>query len=163
MAISLLDDRARYGEVRYFRSDRCIQTESLKAFNQGKILAEELLTFDCGLMEMQEITKEETLEKIPKEQQILAIIIRPGTEPDEQLRREGRFLFCGYDLVEIMTCTSAITNCQGFDKAIPYQHLNTVGLCPTYKTAVLAQLSLLEFYPEESHADCEIIEIWKMK
>ncbi len=164
MAISLLDGRTRYGEVRYFYSDRCIPTESLKDFNQGKLSGRELITFDCGLMEMQEITREEITKETEEERQILAIIIRPGPEPDAQLEREGIFFFCGYDLVEDITYTSAITNCGArFSQAIPYQDLTPLGLCPTYKTAVLTQLSLLELYPEESHAYCEIVEIWKKK
>ena len=37
-----------------------------------------------------------------------------------------------------------------------------MGLLTSYKEAVLAQLALYEEYPEESHAYCEIVEIWRM-
>ncbi len=163
MAITLLENRTRYGEVRYFRSDRCFQTEGLLRFHQGKLLAEELVTFDCGLMEMQEIVKEEIPKKIPEGQQMLAVIFRPGIEIDALLEREGAFTFCGYDLVEEMAYISSITNCGArFERAIPYQRLNQVGLFASYKEAVLAQLALYEEYPEETHAYCEIVEIWRM-
>ena len=62
-----------------------------------------------------------------------------------------------------MSNISSITNCGArFGRAIPYQRLNQVGLLTSYKEAVLAQLALYEEYPEESHAYCEIVEIWRM-
>ncbi len=38
--------------IRYFHSDRCINNTHIKEFNQWKITANELVSFDCGLMEM---------------------------------------------------------------------------------------------------------------
>lgn len=40
--------------------------------------------------------------------------------------------------------------------------LNVYGLIPNYRKAVMTQLDLAENYLEESHAYCEIIEIWRM-
>lgn len=99
-----------------------------------------------------------------KDEQILAVIVRPEIEPDDMLEKDGQFEFCGYDLTEFLTCTSAITNCGAmFEDAIKYDRLNHYGLISSYREAVTAQLDLYEKYPEESHAYCEIIEIWRLK
>ena len=47
-------------------------------------------------------------------------------------------------------------------KALNYNRLNEFGLFPDYRQAVMAQLDLVEKFPEESHAYCEIIEIWRI-
>lgn len=159
-----------------FHADRCFNTDSLKTFNKGKITADELVTMDCCLMEMKEITKEEVKvlngtgvvggTKADKNvagdgvRQYLAIIIRPEIEPS-YLLEGGPFTLCGYDLVDIGPGISAITNCGAeFDEAIDYGALNFFGLYDTYREAVNAQLDLNEKY-EDSHAYCEIVEIWR--
>ncbi|MEY8354913.1 hypothetical protein AALB39_16355 [Lachnospiraceae bacterium 54-53] len=159
--ITIREDYSSYGMIRYFESDRCFNDETIQNFNKGMIRADEIVTFDCGLMEMREIMKDEVKEP-DKELQILAVIVRPEIEPNYSMEREGRFEFCGYDLVELPSCISAITNCgAGFEKAIIYGKLNKYGLISSYREAVLTQLSLNEEYPDESHAYCELIEIWR--
>jgi len=159
--VSIREDYSSYGIIRYFESDRCFNDEAIQNFNKGMIRAEELVTFDCGLMEMREITKDEVKEP-DKELQILAVIVRPEIEPNYSMGRDGHYEFCGYDLVELPCCTSAITNCgASFEKAITYEKLNKHGLISSYREAVLTQLDLNEEYPEESHAYCELIEIWR--
>ena len=156
------DDYLLYGLIRYFESDRCFNNDTIQDFNKRKITAKELVTFDTGLMEMQEITITEVKVQESKAQQILAIIVRPEIEPNYFLETKKDFEFCGYDLVEFQTSISAITNCgASFDKAINYQSLNKYGLISSYKEAVLTQLDLNEKYPDESHAYCEIVEIWR--
>jgi hypothetical protein len=159
--ITIREDGSSYGMIRYFESDRCFNDQALRKFNKDKILADELVTFDCGLMEMKEIEKSEVQEP-DKETQILAVIIRPEIELNFILEREKYFEFCGYDLVELPCCISAITNCGAvFGKAVMYDRLNEYGLISSYREAVLTQLSLNEKYPDESHAYCELIEIWR--
>lgn len=158
---TIKEDYLSYGMIRYFESDRCFNDKPLQNFNKGVIKADELVTFDCGLMEMKEIAKEE-VEKAVQGHQILAIIIRPEIEPSYLIERDKRFEFCGYDLVESFSYISAITNCGvGFEKAIFYGNLNQFGLISTYREAVLTQINLNEEYPDESHANCELIEIWR--
>lgn len=158
---TIMEEYLSYGLVRYFEGDKCLNRNALQGFNQGKIFAKELVTFDCGLMELNEIEKDNI--KVPKNQkQVLAVIVRPEIERNYPLERDTRFDFCGYDLVDLPCCISAITNCgAGFEKAINYSSLNEYGLIPTYKEAVLTQLKLNEEYPDESHAYCEIVEIWR--
>lgn len=160
---TIKQDYESIGLIRYFQSDRCINDTNLQNFNKGKINAKELVTFDCGLMETIEIEKEKAEIFVPeKDTQLLAIIVRPEIEPSHILERDQRFEFCGYDLVEVTTYTSAITNCGAmFDKAIDYRKLNQYGLISSYRQAVNTQLDLDEKYPEESHAYCEIVEIWR--
>lgn len=151
-----------YGRIRYFLCDRCWNSEGLRGFNKNKISAPELVTFDCGLMEMYEIENEQVSAKRTDSRQVLAVIIRPGIEPNNRLSG-GPFVFCGYDLIEETTTISAITNCgAGFEEAICYETLNGYGLISTYREAVNTQLSLYEKYPDENHACCEIVEIWRL-
>jgi hypothetical protein len=153
----------KYGHVRYFYSNRCWNSKRMQEFNHNRILADELVTFDCGLMDMQEIEENEIKLDPSKEQQVLAIIIRPEIEPNYLLENNDTFIFCGYDLVEVITGISAITNCGAtFVAAIQYEDLNEYGVISTYREAVNTQLSLNEKYQDESHAYCEIIEIWRM-
>ncbi len=159
--VTIREDGSSYGMIRYFESDRCLNDQAKRQFNKDKIIAEEFVTFDCGLMEMKEIEKAD-LQEPAQGSQLLAVIFRPEIEPNEYLEREKYFEFCGYDLVDLPTCTSAITNCgAGFEKAIRYERLNHYGLLSTYKEAVLTQLDLNEKYPEESHAYCELAEVWR--
>lgn len=148
------------GLVRYFQSDRCINNINLKEFNQGKIKAGELVTFDCGLMELKEIEESE-INLLKKGNQLLAIIVRPEVEPNYRLEQAQKFEFCGYDLVDISVCISAITNCGAEFNSIDYTALNQYGLISSYREAVNTQLDLREEYPEDSHAYCEIVEIWR--
>ncbi|MCI8322004.1 MAG: hypothetical protein HFH02_13145 [Dorea sp.] len=157
---TIKEDYRSFGFVRYFQSDRCINHGTLRKFNQGKIKANELVTFDCGLMELKEIEKSEI--NLPlKGEQLLAIIVRPEIEPNYRLEQGQRFEFCGYDLVDISTCISAITNCGAEFDSIDYEALNQYGLIPSYREAVNTQLDLHKKYPEESHTYCEIVEIWR--
>ena len=154
-------DYLSLGRIRYFYSDRCVNNEALKAFNQWNILADELVTFDCGLMDMEETENPQTRAG-EKDKQVLAVIIRPEIEPNYRLEAKENFEFCGYDLVDISCHISAIPNCgAGFEKAIDYRALNQYGLIETYRQAVHTQLELNDQYPEESHAYCEIVEIWR--
>ncbi len=161
MSITTINPYYRsFGVIRYFKSDRCINDINLQKFNKGKIKANELVTFDCGLMELKEIEKSE-IDLSQKDNQILAIIIRPEIEPNYILEQEQQFEFCGYDLVDISTCISVITNCGAEFDSIDYTSLNQYGLISSYRRAVNTQLDLNEEYPEDSHSYCEIVEIWR--
>lgn len=160
---TILDECVSYGIIRYFKSDRCLNNYNLQKYNKWKISANEIVTFDCGLMDMSEIYKDSIENEITKEiLQVLAIIIRPEIEKSYLLDNDKRFDFCGYDLVELTSYTSAITNCgAGFEKVIKYENLNNFGLFSSFRDAVFTQLKLNEEYPEDSHAFCDIIEIWR--
>lgn len=154
--------QGNYGFVKYFQSTRCFNDAHLRKFNKNKISAFEIVCFDCAFMQMQELATNRIDIPSDQSQQILAIIVRPEIEVNYTLENDRRFHFCGYDLIEAGTGISAIINCGAeFDNAINYNALNKFGIFTTYREAVLTQLALYETYPEESHAYCEIVEIWR--
>lgn len=161
MSVTMINEYyLSFGRIRYFQADRCINDINLQEFNKGKIKADEFVTFDCGLMELKEIEKTE-IKLAHHGNQILAIIVRPEIEPNFILEQEKQFEFCGYDLVDITCCISAITNCGVEFETINYATLNKYGLISSYREAVITQLDLNEKYPEDSHSYCEIVEIWR--
>ncbi|MFA9466206.1 MAG: hypothetical protein ACERKN_18220 [Velocimicrobium sp.] len=150
-----------YGKIRSFKANRCINNEDIRAFNQNRINAAEIVSFDSGLLELEEI-KEYNGEDVTE--QILLIIVRPDVEKvDENLVYDiETFEFCGYDLVEMQTCISAITNMGAvFEHVIDYKNLNEFGLMSKYLDAVTTQIKLRDNYPYEDHAYCEIVEVWR--
>ena len=152
-----------YGIIRYFKGDRLYNEKALYEFNKGKITAKELITFDTSLMDMTEISKEEIDDAKMTSEQILALIIRPGIEPSYILEQTGQFEFCGYDWVDYTSGVSAIMNMGGYwGELFDWRILNQYGLFSKYRQAVNVQLDLVEQFSEESHAYCEIVEIWRM-
>lgn len=150
-----------YGRIRYFKADRFKNEESFRAFNKHKLNTKEIVSLDCGLFELEEI---KDCNNVQDTEQILLVIIRPDIEKvDKQIVREiDSFEFCGYDLVEVDTYISAITNCGAiFDKAIDYSKLNDFGLISKYLDAVKTQILLRDIYPDENHAHCELVEVWR--
>lgn len=159
MSVSEINNTySSFGIIRYFKADRCFNDDMVYKFNGGKIKAKELVTFDCGLMELHEIP---AIADKNNCEQILAVIIRPEITRNSILDRNKKFEFCGYDLTDISCCISAITNCGAeFEDAINYSDLNSFGLFSDYRQAVYAQLDLNDKY-DDSHSYCEIVEIWR--
>jgi hypothetical protein len=93
---------------------------------------------------------------------ILAVVFEPKSNPMKAFNDE-RFAFCGYDLLDEGSDTSALTNCGGFDKAFSGSDVSSVGLLEDYAFAKKVQKRLLRHYPEEPHADCALWAIWRLK
>lgn len=93
---------------------------------------------------------------------VLALIENPT---DEEVRSfsDRRFVFRGFDLVELATGISALVNCGGFDKAFCSADLSECGLLTGHAQALSIQKLLRDEYPDDSHADCELWAIWQMK
>ena len=72
------------------------------------------------------------------------------------------FDFIGYDFIEEETQISALINCGGFSEAFDNEELNSCGLISKFDRANEVRRSLIEKYPEESHADCEMYAIWRL-
>lgn len=164
MAVTEFYEKAySYGIIRYFKGKRLYNEKALYEFNKGKIKAEELITFDTSLMDMMEVSKEEIEVAKTVSEQVLALIVRPDIEPSYVLEQTRQFEFCGYDLVDHTTGISAIINMGGYwGDLFDWEMLNQYGLFSKYRQAVNVQLDLIEQFPEESHAYCEIVEIWRM-
>jgi hypothetical protein len=93
---------------------------------------------------------------------ILALLQNP-TEEEVQSFSDRRFVFRGFDLVELQTGISALVNCGGFDKAFAASDLSECGLLNAHAQALRVQKLLRQEYPDEHHADCDVWAIWQMK
>lgn len=84
-------------------------------------------------------------------------------EPDEKCEKVPikDFEFIGYDLLDYAYDISALTNCGGFDETFSSNELNQFGLLSDFETVYDVKKRLLENNPEEYHADCNVIAIWR--
>lgn len=150
-----------HGKTLYYRSSRCMNTPELREFNQGLLTGEEIVSFDCDLFEHLPVQHNQ-IEVPCAEHQYLAVIVKPKAQPSAEIAQDGRFTFCGYDLVEESTQISAITNCgAAYSEAINYAALNQFGLFSSYAEAKHTRQQLRSVYPDEEHANCVIVEIWR--
>ena len=91
---------------------------------------------------------------------ILAAVRNPQAECKDAFPNP-HFRFKGYDLLELGTGISALTDCGGFPLAFRNDELSTVGLIREFPRALEIQASLLEHYPDEHHANCEVWALWR--
>ena len=103
------------------------------------------------------------------------LVMRHPVQPGEQLLKVvqdpdrdvgavelGRgWAFAGYDLIEHDGNISALTNCGGFDGAFTAADLNERGLITKYEDAKRIHEALRVRYPEEPHANCVLVAIWR--
>jgi hypothetical protein len=92
---------------------------------------------------------------------ILALLQHPA-EDEVHSFGDRRFVFRGFDLVELQTGISALVNCGGFDKAFARADLSEWGLLTDHAGASRAQRLLREEYPDEPHAACDVWAVWQM-
>jgi hypothetical protein len=92
---------------------------------------------------------------------LLTVVI----EPDEDCRKVdlADFEFVGYDLLDKDFCISALSNCGGFDETFVPSDLNDRGLIDTLEDAYDIKRRLLDNNPDESHADTNVIAVWRHK
>ncbi len=94
---------------------------------------------------------------------VLALMQNP-TEEEFRSFIDPRFVFRGFDLVELATGISALVNCGGvFVKAFSHTDLSECGLLTDYAQAFNVQKLLRAEYPNEPHAECDLWAIWQMK
>jgi hypothetical protein len=86
-------------------------------------------------------------------------------EPNEKCEtiQINEFEFVGYDLLDKYYSISTLTNCGGFDETFLPNELNQFGLISDYEKAYDVQKRLLENNPDEDHADCNVIAVWRHK
>lgn len=92
---------------------------------------------------------------------LLAVIHEPTKECNSIAIED--FEFMGYDLLDQSYDTSALTNCGGFDETFLPSDINAVGLISEFEKAYIIKKRLLENNPDEHHADCNVIAIWRHK
>lgn len=149
------------GRPVYTCSSRLRRAEEAGLWQYTYLDRDEVVTFDHDLCEHMPIDPV-ALEPLDPEHQYLAVIVAPAPVPDATLEADARFVPAGYDLLEEFSGISAITNCgHGFEDVIDYDALNAFGLIGTYQEAVRTQKALRKAYPEEPHATCDIVAIWR--
>ena len=72
-----------------------------------------------------------------------------------------QFEFLGYDLVDRQGTASALTNCGGWPGILDNAELSPQGLLASRTRALVVQRRLLDAYPDERHADCDIWAIFR--
>jgi hypothetical protein len=84
-------------------------------------------------------------------------------EPDRDCRlvNPENYDFIGYDLLDQYYCTSALSNCGGFDETFLPADLNNMGLISDYDKAYDIKRRLWENNQDEDHADTNVIAIWR--
>ena len=146
-------------ELLYFRANRFYPDDKYFKYNKHLKGKKEIVSYDCGIFDLDGIIKLD-FNSIRKDTQIIAIIINPKLESTHKI--DSSFEFCGYDLCEEGSAVIAITNCGcEYDKAIDYLSLNKYGLIDNYEVAVDFQRKLIQLYPYESHATCQVIKIYR--
>jgi hypothetical protein len=101
------------------------------------------------------------LSRIPLSEKtnLLAVLLSP-TDDVSKLVFDKDFIFLGFDLIDLMTGISALTNCGGFKNSFNNSELSEDGLIKSFSRVLEIQESLKNNYPEEAHADCDIWAIW---
>lgn len=97
-----------------------------------------------------------------KEQFNLLTVVKEPTEKCEAIMIPD-FEFVGYELLDKDYSTSALSNCGGFDETFLPAELNQYGLIDTFEKAYDIRERLVKNNPEEHHADCNVLALWRHK
>jgi hypothetical protein len=81
---------------------------------------------------------------------------RPEAAAEVGSFADPRFVFRGFDLVELQTGFGALVNCGGFDRAFAPTNLSDCGLLADLAKALEVQDLLRAEYPDKPHADCDV-------
>jgi hypothetical protein len=92
---------------------------------------------------------------------LLGVYRNPGTHPMAPVASKFKFVFEGYDLVEVAGGPSALTNCRGFPAAFSNVELSSHGLLPSLERASEVQITLRQRYPSEPHSSCDVWAIYR--
>ena len=90
---------------------------------------------------------------------LLSVIVNP-VEDCKYIQLEN-FEFVGYDLLDKSYDISALTNCGGFEDSFLPEDLNNFGLINDFHKAFEVKKNLFINYPEEYHADTNVIAVWR--
>ena len=92
---------------------------------------------------------------------LLCVFRNPSTHPGTEV--PSGFDFVGYDLVDVESTASALTNCGGFPGAFSNDELSPKGLLLSHDRARQVQADLPRQYPNEIHADCHLWAIFRWR
>lgn len=88
--------------------------------------------------------------------QNLLCVYRNPPAPPPPFTGPVNFELLGYDLVDVQSSASALTNCGGFPEIFNKAELSSKGLLTSHARAVEVQSALRTRYPDEPHADCHL-------
>ena len=89
----------------------------------------------------------------------LCVFRNPSVHPDSAVAKG--FEFVGYDLTDIQSSVSALSNCGGFPEVFSNDELSDKGLLKTHERAREVQIDLRRKYPHEVHANCHLWAIFR--
>ena len=91
---------------------------------------------------------------------LLCVFRNPDGHPTPSSSSHG-FRFLGCDLIDSRSGPSALTNCDGFPLAFSNNELTAQGLLPSLARAREVQQALVDHYPEEGHARCDVWAVFR--
>jgi hypothetical protein len=89
----------------------------------------------------------------------LSVFRNPVKQPTSEVPKG--FEFVGFDIVDIQSTASALTNCGGFPDVFSNSELSEKGLLKSHERAQLVQAELRSHYPHEIHANCHLWAIFR--
>jgi hypothetical protein len=87
-----------------------------------------------------------------KRRNFLCVFRNPPAHPFSAIPKG--FEFVGYDLVDIESSVSALSNCGGFPDVFSNSELSDKGLLKSHERSLQVQTDLRRQYPHEVHANC---------
>ncbi len=93
---------------------------------------------------------------------VLGVICEP-TVSDVAAFKDARFVFKGFDLLDIDGGMSALLNCGFFPRAFAKQDLSSCGLLPELEAARSIKRRIGLAYRENPHSKCHIWAIWRLE
>jgi hypothetical protein len=86
----------------------------------------------------------------------LLCVFRNPLNPPTPLAGSLNFEILGYDLVDVQSSASALTNCGGFPEVFENSELSSKGLLTSLTRAREVQSELRRRHPQEAHANCHV-------
>lgn len=86
----------------------------------------------------------------------LLCVYRNPAVPPAAPNGSVKFEFLGYDLLDVESDISALTNCGGFPDVFDNGELSSKGLLTSHARALHVQSELRARHPEEHHANCHV-------
>jgi hypothetical protein len=90
---------------------------------------------------------------------LLCVFRNPSAQPTSEVPND--FAFLGYDLVDVESQISALTNCGGFFDLFSNSELSGKGLLSSFERSRQVQADLRRQYPHEPHANCHLWAIFR--
>ena len=94
--------------------------------------------------------------------QLLALLENPDAAEVARVRLPA-FDFAGFEVLDVHGDVSALTNCGGFPAVFAADELNSLGLIADLDRANEIRRDLRTAYPDESHAQCDVWALWRLR